>query len=59
LKGYTALMMAAFHGDLDNVKALLAAGADLNAKNNLDDTALSLAKKEDVAAVLRGKEIVR
>jgi hypothetical protein len=32
--GWTALMLAAYKGDADSVKALVAAGADLNARNN-------------------------
>jgi ankyrin repeat protein len=38
--GVTALMRAARSGDLDNVKALIAAGADVNAKDFKGETAL-------------------
>jgi len=38
--GSTPLMYAALYGDLDSVKRLLAAGADLNAKNDAGATAL-------------------
>jgi ankyrin repeat protein len=40
----TALMIAARDGNIDIVKALLEKGADVNYKNDWDDTALSWAK---------------
>jgi len=38
--GWTALMFAAYGGQADRVKALIAAGADVNAKDNWRETAL-------------------
>jgi ankyrin repeat protein len=43
--GYTALMYAANLGRVDNVKALLASGADASLKSKDDETALSLAER--------------
>ena len=42
--GTTALILAAFLGQVDIAKMLLVAGADLNAVNNDGATALSVAK---------------
>jgi ankyrin repeat protein len=39
-KGTTPLMYAAYAGSIESMKALLDAGADVNAKNGLDATAL-------------------
>jgi hypothetical protein len=44
-KGYTALMYAANLGLVENVKALLAKGADATLKSANDETALSLAEQ--------------
>jgi ankyrin repeat protein len=38
--GLTALMIAAYEGQADRVKDLIAAGADINAKDNYHETAL-------------------
>lgn len=40
--GNTALMYAAYRGDVESVNRLLRAGADVNAKNNDNETALML-----------------
>lgn len=42
-EGYTGLMLAAYHGHLDVVERLLAAGADPCMQNRLGHTALMLA----------------
>ncbi|MBI2688414.1 MAG: ankyrin repeat domain-containing protein [Acidobacteria bacterium] len=39
-RGYTPLILAAYHGDLENVKMLLAAGADVHARDKSGRTAL-------------------
>ena len=45
--GYTALMLAAFHGRTEAVEALMSApGLDVNAANYHGDTALMLAEKQ-------------
>jgi ankyrin repeat protein len=46
-KGYTALMYAANLGLVENVKTLLANGADATLKSADGETALSLAERED------------
>jgi ankyrin repeat protein len=50
--GGTALMAASAQSDLDVVQALLESGADVNAKGSDGATALSVAKDEQVKAVL-------
>jgi len=52
----TALMWAAAYGKMDNVKLLLARGADLTARDDRGKTALTIAleeKQDDAAAALR------
>jgi ankyrin repeat protein len=49
-------MYAAQSGNSDCVKALIAAGADLNAKNNRGMTILEAADSENVRAILRSAE---
>ncbi|PNH08660.1 Ankyrin repeat domain-containing protein [Tetrabaena socialis] len=51
LVGDTALMMACANGDTEVAKALLAASADVNARNSDGDTALFVACKEGHAEV--------
>jgi ankyrin repeat protein len=46
-EGYTALMYAANLGLIDNVKELLAKGADATRKSKYGETALSLAERPD------------
>ena len=46
-KGYTAVMYAANLGLVENVKTLLANGADATLKSSDGETALSLAERED------------
>jgi hypothetical protein len=48
-KGYTALMYAANLGLVENVKTLLAKGADATLKSADGETALSLAEREDTS----------
>ena len=50
--GGTALMAASAQSHLDVVQALLESGADVNAKGSYDATALSVAKDDEVKAVL-------
>ena len=50
--GGTALMMAAREGNVDIVKALLAAGADIGAKDNDGDAALVWAVEEGRADIV-------
>lgn len=51
---WTALMMASNHGHLEIVRALLAAGADVNAKaNDTFDTALMLASARGYAEIVK------
>ena len=45
-------MMSASWGRIDIVKALLAKGVDVNARNNADRTALTLAGKHEKILVL-------
>jgi FOG: Ankyrin repeat len=50
--GLTALMLAAAHKQADSVRLLLAAGADVNAKNDDGSTALMAASlKGDINVV--------
>src|SRR6266705_990124 len=51
--GETVLMTAARAGNLEAVKALLARGANPNARERLDQTALMWAAAEGHAAVVR------
>lgn len=54
--GRTALMKAAHHGSADNVKALLDMGADANASDLWDVTALIMATargRDDIVLLLR------
>jgi ankyrin repeat protein len=54
--GRTALMRAAHHGSADNVKTLLDMGADVNASDLWDVTALVMATargRDDIALLLR------
>ena len=51
--GETALMVAAGKGRIDAVKALIEAGADVNAKNSEGKTALDVAKSDEVKAILQ------
>jgi ankyrin repeat protein len=51
--GHTALMGAARQGRMGQVKALLAAGAAVNARDYEGLTALGAAKGGDVVAILR------
>ena len=46
-------MLAASNGLIKNVKALIAAGADLNARDNEDETPLSYAKENDHDKVVK------
>ena len=48
----TPLMQAALKGDADAVKALIEAGADVNAEDNDGNTALDVAKTDEVKEVL-------
>jgi len=48
----TALMMASWNGHPDVVRALLAKGADVNAKMSIGWTALTMAKEAEVRALL-------
>ena len=51
----TALMLAALMGHADTVKLLLESGAEMNARDSAEYTALSLAKahkKSDVVKIL-------
>jgi uncharacterized protein len=50
--GSTALMFAAFHGKLESVKALIGAGANINATNSGGHTALMYAAFEGRAEVV-------
>ena len=50
--GYTALHLAAEDGHVDVVKVLLQNGADVNAVDSKDQTALQMAARWDVAIVL-------
>jgi ankyrin repeat protein len=54
--GRTALMRAAHHGSVDNVKKLLEMGADVNASDPWDVTALIMATargRDDIVLLLR------
>ena len=51
--GQTALMLAAENGKLHNVRALIMAGADVNARDKDGQTALMLAKENDEPAIVR------
>jgi ankyrin repeat protein len=54
--GRTALMRAAHHGSADNVKTLLDMGADVNASDLWDVTALTMATaqgRDDIVLLLR------
>ncbi|MBI3406744.1 MAG: ankyrin repeat domain-containing protein [Planctomycetes bacterium] len=63
--GRTALLMAATTGDVETVKALLAHGTDVHAKDNLGQTALDWAKRRggtEIAKLLEkaaAKEVPR
>ena len=53
-KNNTALMLAAFKGDTNCVKALIAAGADVNARNTDGRTSRNLAAEHPaVLAILQ------
>lgn len=49
----SSLMEAASKGDADTVQALLAKGADVNAKDNNGATALMLAKNKEIVRILK------
>ena len=51
-RALTPLMHAAFKGDAKAVKALIAAGADVNAEDNDGNRALDVAKTDEVKEVL-------
>lgn len=51
--GATALMLAASEGLIKNVRALIAAGADMNACDKENKTPLSYAKENDHDRVVR------
>lgn len=51
-KGWTPLMVAAGNGSVKNVQALLEGGASRSAKNHAGETALDLARKEKIEAVV-------
>jgi hypothetical protein len=57
-RGHTALMYAANLGLVDNVKALLAKGADPSLKTRYGETALSLAVGDSSAARAGRREVV-
>jgi ankyrin repeat protein len=46
-------MVAAQYRSEDQVSALIASGADVNARNDRGDTALALTKSDQIAAILR------
>jgi ankyrin repeat protein len=52
-KGKTALMRAAESGDVDGIKALIAAGADLDTKHYLLGTALMMASMKDHMEIVK------
>jgi ankyrin repeat protein len=52
LWGVTATMYAAMNGRIDNIHALIAAGADVNAAANDGSTALSIAKAKGFESVV-------
>ena len=51
--GYTKLHIAASNGDVDEVKCLLAAGADVNGLNDFDHSALHFAAEHGYVEVVR------
>ena len=51
--GRTALMGACFYGTTKAVEILLAAGADIHAKDNFGNTALSLSRTQEIAELLK------
>ncbi|HJZ92663.1 MAG TPA: ankyrin repeat domain-containing protein [Gemmataceae bacterium] len=57
-RGYTPLMYAANLGLLDNVKTLLALGADATRKTRRGDTALSLAERDSSYAPAERRQVV-
>ncbi len=52
-RGWSPLMYAVHHGNVDIVKELLAAGADVNLKTTRGDTALKLAQQSSNAEVIQ------
>jgi hypothetical protein len=52
-KGNTPLLIASKNGFVEIAQALIAAGADLNATNNLGETSLIIATKNDKIAIIQ------
>lgn len=52
-RGRTPLMLAALTGQAETIRALVAGGASVNARDNSGCTALQLATEEDHADVAR------
>jgi ankyrin repeat protein len=46
-------LRAAHYGDISKAKELLENGADVNAKDKVEDTALSLAKEGDYSQIVQ------
>ncbi len=51
--GQTALMLAASTGEMKNVRALIAAGAHMNARDKENKTALSYGRENDHDRVVK------
>ncbi|MES0490436.1 MAG: ankyrin repeat domain-containing protein [Leptospirales bacterium] len=51
-EGYTAIMLAAYEGNMEAIQALVKAGANTKTQNNESETALQIAESRQHEAIV-------